>query len=161
MPTLGSILDTCSEHGVPPIPRDAKAEAVFAEPWQAEAFATTIQLSGKGLFTWPEWVQVFSAEIKANPQETGESAADAYFRQWLAALERIVVDRATVTRNDLSETHEHWRRSYLNTDHGNPVRFSRGWGPILPDDMHTHEHHHHHESGHAPKPIAISAPGSD
>jgi hypothetical protein len=32
----------------------------FAEPWMAQAFACTVHLSRRGLFTWNEWVDVFS-----------------------------------------------------------------------------------------------------
>src|SRR3984885_2911477 len=62
----------------------------FAEPWMAQGFACAVHLSRQGLFTWNEWVDVFSAEIKAHPQEPGEAANAAYYRQWLAALETIV-----------------------------------------------------------------------
>jgi hypothetical protein len=30
-------------------------EPVFAEPWQAQAFALAVELSAKGHFTWKEW----------------------------------------------------------------------------------------------------------
>ena len=46
----------------------------FAEPWMAQVFACAVHLSRQGLFTWNEWVDVFSAEIKAHPQEAGEAA---------------------------------------------------------------------------------------
>ncbi|MGX9182447.1 nitrile hydratase accessory protein, partial [Mesorhizobium sp. BHbdii] len=37
---------------------------VFAEPWQAEAFAMTVALHDKGLFSWSEWADALSAEVK-------------------------------------------------------------------------------------------------
>jgi len=30
-------------------------EPVFAEPWQAHAFALAVKLSEAGFFTWSEW----------------------------------------------------------------------------------------------------------
>ena len=33
---------------------------VFAEPWQAQAFALTLSLHEQGLFTWPEWAATWS-----------------------------------------------------------------------------------------------------
>ncbi|RUW45405.1 nitrile hydratase accessory protein, partial [Mesorhizobium sp. M1A.F.Ca.ET.072.01.1.1] len=30
-------------------------DPVFAEPWQAEAFAITVALHDSGLFSWSEW----------------------------------------------------------------------------------------------------------
>ena len=37
---------------------------VFAEPWQAHAFAMTLQLHEKGVFTWPEWAAALTHEIR-------------------------------------------------------------------------------------------------
>src|SRR5689334_15204931 len=71
----------------------------FAEPWMAQVFACAVHLSRQGLFTWNEWVDVFSAEIKAHPQQPGEAANAAYYRQWLAALETIVGLRGLDDRN--------------------------------------------------------------
>src|SRR6201987_6471225 len=70
----------------------------FAEPWMAQAFACTVPLSRQGLFTWNEWVDVFSAEIKAHPQQSGEAANAAYYRQWLAALENIVGQKGEASK---------------------------------------------------------------
>src|SRR5215470_13571541 len=71
----------------------------FAEPWMAQAFACTVHLSRRGLFTWNEWVDVFSTEIKTHPQRSGEAANAAYYRQWLVALETMVgLTRRELTR---------------------------------------------------------------
>ena len=45
------------------IPRH-EDQPVFQEPWQAEAFAMTIVLFEKGVFTWVEWAEALSSEIK-------------------------------------------------------------------------------------------------
>ena len=42
---------------------DGEAEPVFAEPWQAQAFAMTLQLHQRGLFSWPEWAAALAAQI--------------------------------------------------------------------------------------------------
>ena len=65
----------------------ADDEPVFAEPWQAQAFAMTVKLNEQGLFTWSEWAEVFGAEIAAAGPE---DAAENYYSHWLAALEKIV-----------------------------------------------------------------------
>ena len=39
---------------VPGVPRDADGP-VFAEPWQARAFALALALHEAGLFSWNEW----------------------------------------------------------------------------------------------------------
>lgn len=63
----------------------------FAEPWQAELFACTHALSKRGIFAWSVWAEVFAAEIAAHPQGAAEDIEQAYFRQWLAALETLLV----------------------------------------------------------------------
>jgi nitrile hydratase accessory protein len=37
---------------------------VFDAPWQAEAFAMVVALHQRGLFAWPEWAEMLSAEVK-------------------------------------------------------------------------------------------------
>ena len=77
---------------LPCLPRD-EGGPVFAEPWQAQAFALAVKLSEKGHFTWTEWTTALSAELSAAAAR-GEPDLDGsrYFEHWLAALERIVID---------------------------------------------------------------------
>jgi nitrile hydratase accessory protein len=90
--------------------RDTDAPA-FGEPWMAQAFACAIQLSRHGLFTWSEWVEVFSTEIKAHPAQPGETSNAAYYRQWLAALETIVGIKGAASTAEITERQETWRRA--------------------------------------------------
>jgi nitrile hydratase accessory protein len=135
----------------------------FGQPWHAEAFGTSLALSQAGLFSWAEWVEVFSREIRTNPQRADEDSEAACYRQWLAALEAVLEKHALLTSEEIAETAEHWRRSYLNTPHGKPIAFSREWQdqPELEGEGHDHHHRHndgHHHPGHAgaPRPVAIS-----
>jgi nitrile hydratase accessory protein len=74
---------------LPRLPRDADGP-VFAEPWQAEAFALAVRLSAQGYFTWKEWTDAISREL-ARPAELHElDPATVYYRCWLAALECLV-----------------------------------------------------------------------
>lgn len=122
----------------------------FAEPWMAEAFACAVHLNRRGLFAWSEWVEVFSAEIKAHPQKPDEEAGAAYYRQWLAALETIVGLKGAASTAEISERQETWRRAYLNTPHGQPVELRQAAAPAQA----THHHHEHHYGG-APEPIRV------
>jgi nitrile hydratase accessory protein len=123
----------------------------FAEPWMAQAFACTVHLSRRGLFTWNEWVNVFSAEIKAHPQQSGEAANAAYYRQWLAALETLDGLKGAASPAEISERRETWRQAYLNTPHGQPVELHHAAAP--PSDAAHHRHHHEHG---APEPVSVS-----
>ncbi len=118
-----------------------------------------------GLFSWAEWVEVFSREIRTNPQRADEDSEAAYYRQWLAALEAILVKHAALTSDEVGEAMEHWRRSYLNTPHGNPIAFSGEWpeSPELEGEDHDHHHRHeHHHPGHAGvrQPVTTSPPAT-
>src|SRR6202046_735046 len=135
----------------------------FAEPWMAQVFACAVHLSRQGLFTWNEWVDVFSAEIKAHPQEPGEASNAAYYRQWLAALETIVGLKGAASATEIAERQEAWRQAYLNTPHGPPAeRHGAATAPAAATHTHHHGHHQHghHQHGHhqhdAPKPVAVS-----
>ena len=55
---------------LPSLPRD-DGGPVFAELWQAQAFALAVKLSEQGHFTWKEWAAALAAELKA-ASERGE-----------------------------------------------------------------------------------------
>ena len=66
---------------------------IFREPWEAQAFAMTLLLHEKGLFTWQEWTQALSDRIAA-ASETGEpDTGETYYLHWLAALEALVAEK--------------------------------------------------------------------
>ena len=126
----------------------------FAEPWMAQVFACAVHLSRNGLFTWNEWVDVFSAEIKTHPQQPGEAANAAYYRQWLAALETIVGLKGAASTAEISERQETWRQAYLNTPHGQPVELHHASAPPAAGHHHCH-HHGDHQHG-AAEPVSVS-----
>jgi nitrile hydratase accessory protein len=113
----------------------------FAEPWQAELFAVTVQLSRTGLFTWPEWVDRFTLEASREPVVAGE--LEGYYRSWLTTLEALLAERAELRGEEIDLVQEHWRRSYLATPHGQPVCFNRNAPEI--DMANVHHHHSNHE----------------
>ena len=47
---------------LPGLPRDADGP-VFEAPWQAHAFAMTLSLHERGVFTWSEWASALSEQI--------------------------------------------------------------------------------------------------
>ncbi|MEY4125750.1 MAG: hypothetical protein RL770_2331, partial [Pseudomonadota bacterium] len=83
--TLEDIAQQCG--GEMPLPMQEANGVVFAEPWQAHAFAMTLQLHEKGLFTWPEWAASLTHEIR-NAQTSGDAdTGTTYYTHWLNALE--------------------------------------------------------------------------
>ena len=105
---------------VPGIPRDDEGP-VFREPWEAQAFAMTLGLYQKGLFTWQEWTAALVAEIK-RAQEAGDpDTGETYYHHWLAALERIVADKGLSDAATLDRYRDGWRRAAARTPHGDPI----------------------------------------
>jgi nitrile hydratase accessory protein len=107
-------------HEVPGIPCDAEGP-VFAAPWQAQAFALALALHQRGLFTWPEWAQALAARIRAEPAAADEDAGDAYYRQWLGALEDMVAARGASSPAELARYQQAWDRAADRTPHGTPI----------------------------------------
>src|SRR5438270_381254 len=85
---------------VPSIPRDAHGP-VFREPWEAQAFAMTLALHERGLFTWPEWAAALSAEIKRAQAAGDPDTGETYYRHWLNALERLVAEKGVTDAGTL------------------------------------------------------------
>ena len=104
----------------PLLPRDEYGP-VFAEPWQAQAFAIAVQLSAKGHFTWTEWAMALGEQLQAAMSRGEPDDGSRYFEHWIAALEHLVVDKNLTDLTALSERKEAWADSYLHTPHGQPV----------------------------------------
>jgi nitrile hydratase accessory protein len=98
---------------------------VFAEPWQAQAFAIVVGLHERGIFAWDEWVRTLSEEIAFHPAAPGEDSNEAYYRQFLAALETIIARKGLTSWSELTQRKEEWRVAYLRTPHGKPVELAR------------------------------------
>ena len=91
---------------------------VFEEPWQAQVFAATVELSRAGHFTWEQWAQALSTELAA--AGLGDVAAD-YYRHWLDALEKMVVRVGVATTTELATLGQAWRDAFEATAHGASV----------------------------------------
>jgi nitrile hydratase accessory protein len=89
-------------------------ERVFAEPWEAQAFAMAVKLHERGVFTWNEWAEALGAELKANP-------AQPYYESWLAALERLVEHKQLMSHAERHARIDDWHEAALATPHGKPI----------------------------------------
>jgi nitrile hydratase accessory protein len=110
----------------PHLSRDAE-EPVFAEPWQAQAFALAVKLSEQGHFTWKEWAAALADELKATSR--GEPDDDSrYYHHWLAALEHLLAAKGLADPEALLARKEAWAEAYRRTPHGKPVELGVGSG---------------------------------
>src|SRR4030081_3856313 len=101
---------------LPRLPRD-DGGPVFAEPWQAQAFALTVKLSEQGHFTWKEW----AAELKVAADRGEPDDGSHYYDHWLAALERVLTTKGLTDSAALLARKEAWADAYRHTPHGKPV----------------------------------------
>ena len=105
---------------VPSIPRDTEGP-VFREPWEAQAFAMTLALHERGVFSWKEWAETLGAEIKRAQREGDPDTGETYYLHWLAALERLVADKGVTSADVLHRTRDAWEHACERTPHGRPI----------------------------------------
>ena len=112
---------------LPDLPQDADGP-VFREPWEAQAFAMTLALHERGLFSWPEWAATLGEEIKRAQAAGDPDTGETYYRHWLNALERIVAARGLADTAMLARYRRAWHHAADRTPHGTPIE-------LRPDDF--------------------------
>ena len=117
---------------LPRLPRD-DGGPVFAEPWQAQAFALAVKLSEAGHFTWKEWAAALADELKAAEARGEPDDGSHYYEHWVATLEKLVLAKRLTDASALHERKEQWADAYRHTPHGQPVE--------LAHDDHDDDHH--------------------
>jgi nitrile hydratase accessory protein len=112
---------------LPRLPRDTGGP-VFAEPWEAQAFALAVRLSEQGHFTWKEWAAALAQELKAAADRGEPDDGSRYYQHWLAALERLVAVKGLTDSAAMLARKEAWADAYRHTPHGKPVELGAGSG---------------------------------
>lgn len=75
----------------------------FAEPWEARAFALVVQMAAAGHFSWPEWGRYLAVEVAAaSAAGAAGRPAPAYYEQWLAAAEKLMIAKGITSADQLS-----------------------------------------------------------
>ena len=97
---------------------------VFAEPWQAQAFAMVVALHGRGVITWSEWSAALAREI-AHPIADHVAQDDAY-GHWLRALEDMVVAKGLATKAALAQMCSACEQAAHATPHGQAIMLPDG-----------------------------------
>ena len=123
MSALESIPGSDRLSDLPLLPRD-EGGPVFAEPWQAQAFALAVKLSEQGHFTWKEWAAGLAEELQAAAKRGEPDDGSRYYEHWLAALERLVTAKGLTDQNALLTRREAWAEAYRATPHGTPVELA-------------------------------------
>jgi nitrile hydratase accessory protein len=110
---------------LPPLPRD-EGGPVFAEPWQAQAFALAVKLSDAGWFTWKEWAAALAAELCAAADRGEPDDGSRYYEHWTAALEKMVQAKGLLDHAAIVQRKDAWADAYRHTPHGKPIELGAG-----------------------------------
>jgi nitrile hydratase accessory protein len=116
---------------LPDLPQDGDGP-VFREPWEAQAFALTLALHQRGVFSWSEWAAALAAEIRRAQGEGDTDTGDTYYHHWLAALERLVAEKQITDDKTLHRYRDAWDHAADRTPHGQPIELRR-------EDFHHHD----------------------
>ncbi len=104
-------------HETPSLPKDEDGP-VFAEPWEAQAFAMAVKLHEAGVFGWTEWAETLGAELRVVPERP-------YYECWLAALEKLVEAKGVMSESERLARIDAWDHAAKATPHGQPIVLSR------------------------------------
>lgn len=112
---------------VPGIPCEGEAP-VFAEPWQAQAFAMALALQQRGVFTWNEWAHELGCQIEAAIARGDPDDGTTYYRHWLSTLEQLVARKGIASPETLDRYYQAWDHAAGRTAHGQTIE-------LTPDDF--------------------------
>jgi len=105
---------------LPGLPQD-DAGPVFSAPWQAQAFAMTLALHERGLFSWSEWAQALSQAITRAQASGDPDLGDTYYRHWLDALETLLQAKGLASATTLHALEHAWEDAAERTPHGHTI----------------------------------------
>jgi nitrile hydratase accessory protein len=105
---------------LPHLPKDVEGP-VFAEPWQAQAFALTVGLHNAGRFSWAEWTTALAIELRVAAVRGEPDDGSHYYEHWLSALEHLVTTKGLTEAASLDNRRKAWAQAYRATPHGRPV----------------------------------------
>jgi len=115
-----SILHDAELAALPALPRDEDGP-VFKAPWEAQAFAMTVKLHERGIFTWSEWAAALAAELAAAAARGDPDDGTHYYEHWLAALEKLAAAKQVVSAAELDRRADDWDAAARATPHGKPI----------------------------------------
>ena len=110
---------------LPALPRDDTGP-VFKAPWEAQAFAMTLSLHARGVFTWREWAGALAAELAAAAARGEPDDGTHYYEYWLAALEKLIAGKRLIAGAELERRVDEWDAAAQATPHGKPIELPRG-----------------------------------
>lgn len=109
---------------LPLLPRDADGP-IFKAPWEAHAFAMTLKLHERGVFSWAEWAAALSRAITVAQAAGDADLGETYYQHWLDALEALVTTKQVSSADELRRYRAAWDHAADRTPHGQPIVLER------------------------------------
>ena len=78
----------------------------------------TVALHERGVFTWTEWADALSHEVR-RPGVAADGSD--YYECWLRALERLLASKGIAAATDIDGLSAAWQRAAHATPHGKPI----------------------------------------
>ena len=100
---------------LPGLPRDAGGP-VFAEPWQARAFALAVQLHARGAFEWPAFAAAWRRDRRR--------PAGRILRGVASGARGGAGGAGTAAPDEVEALTAAWQRAAAATPHGQPIRLA-------------------------------------
>jgi nitrile hydratase accessory protein len=137
--TLAEVAAACAADGAGlPLPADTAGERHFSEPWQAHAFALTLMLHRKGVFSWVEWAQALAERIRQARLDGDPDDGSGYYRHWMDALEQLMIARGIASAEQLHALEHAWAQAAERTPHGQPIVLESADDGAQPPPAHAH-----------------------
>ncbi|GBD14754.1 High-molecular weight cobalt-containing nitrile hydratase subunit beta [bacterium HR25] len=97
--------------GAAALPR-RNGELVFESPWESRAFGIAVALYQEGVVDdWEEFRRRLIEEIGHwEGQQGADQASWSYYERWLAALERLLVERGLLSAEEIEARARECRR---------------------------------------------------
>ena len=99
---------------------------VFREPWEIQAFGLALTLHECGLFTWDEWAQALSAQIRAAQAQGDPDLGNTYYRHWLTAIETLISAKGISLSEELHRYRRAWDHAADRVPHGQSIELCEG-----------------------------------
>jgi nitrile hydratase accessory protein len=74
------------------------------------------------VFTAREWAEALGAAIRSAQAAGDPDDGHTYYRHWLAAFERLVVQKDVTTDDTLTRYRAAWAHAASRTPHGRPIQ---------------------------------------
>lgn len=77
-------------------------DRVFAEPWQARAFALALALSERGVFSLRDFQVALIGKINSHEKSQSIAGTGDYYTRWIEALEDLLAQKNMLPSDRLS-----------------------------------------------------------